>query len=208
MLEYFYRGGPVMYPLLACSVIALTVIIERFMFWSGVDINRRQSLVDEVLELCRCGEWEAVRGKATGSKDYVIRILVAGILHRDFSMIKAMEAAAGDELKRMRSYMVVLDTMITVAPLLGILGTVTGIITSFNMMGGAGVEHPQVVTAGIAQAMITTAAGLAIAISSVFPYNYFNSRVENAALRIEKYATSLEIVYEKLLLTAEQQRER
>jgi len=178
------------------------------MFWSGVDMHRSQALVDDVLELCRRGEWEAVRAKASGSKDYVIRILVAGILHRDFSMIKAMEAAAGDELQRMRSYMVVLDTMITVAPLLGILGTVTGIISSFNMMGGAGVEHPQVVTAGIAQAMITTAAGLAIAISSVFPYNYFNSRVENAALRIEKYATSLEIVYEKLLLAAEQQRER
>ncbi|HFQ80529.1 MAG TPA: MotA/TolQ/ExbB proton channel family protein [Desulfobacterales bacterium] len=208
MLEYFYRGGPVMYPLLACSVIAFTVIIERFMFWSGVDMNRNQTLVDDVLELCRRGEWEKVRVKVSGSKDYVIRILVAGILHRDFSMIKAMEAAAGDELKRMRSYMVVLDTMITVAPLLGILGTVTGIITSFNMMGGAGVEHPQVVTAGIAQAMITTAAGLGIAISSVFPYNYFNSRVENAALRIEKYATSLEIVYEKLLLTAAQQRGR
>ncbi len=197
-----------MYPLLACSVIAFTVIIERFMFWSGVDMNRSQSLVDEVLELCRRGDWEMVRVKAAGSKDYVIRILVTGILHRDFSMIKAMEAAAGDELKRMRSYMVVLDTMITVAPLLGIFGTVTGIISSFNMMGGAGLEHPQVVTAGIAQAMITTAAGLGIAISSVFPYNYFNSRVANAALRIEKYATSLEIVYEKLLLTDEGQRER
>ncbi len=66
------------------------------------------------------------------------------------------------------------------------------------MLGTAGIEHPQAVTAGIAQALITTAAGLGIAILSVFPFNYFNSRIEKAALDIEKYATSLEIVYEKL----------
>jgi biopolymer transport protein ExbB len=109
-----------------------------------------------------------------------------------------MESAAAEEIKRMHKYMGVIDTMITVAPLLGIFGTVIGIILSFEALGSAGIEHPQAVTAGIAQALITTAAGLGIAILSVFPYNYFNSRVENAALAIEKYATSLEIVYEKL----------
>ena len=98
----------------------------------------------------------------------------------------------------MRRYMSILDTMITVAPLLGILGTVIGIINSFEMIGTAGIEDPRTVTAGIAQALITTAAGLSIAIIAVFPYNYFNSRVDNAARTIEKYATSLEIVYEKL----------
>ena len=72
------------------------------------------------------------------------------------------------------------------------------IILSFEMLGTAGIEHPQAVTAGIAQALITTAAGLGITILSVFPFNYFNSRIEKAALDIEKYATSLEIVYEKL----------
>ena len=88
--------------------------------------------------------------------------------------------------------------MITVAPLLGIFGTVIGIIGSFEALGTAGIDQPQAVTAGIAQALITTAAGLGIAILSVFPYNYFNSKVEKAVLNIEKYATSLEIVYEKL----------
>ena len=107
-------------------------------------------------------------------------------------------AAEADEMKRMRQYLGVLDTMITVAPLLGIFGTVIGIINSFDIIGATGVEHPQAVTAGIAQALITTASGLGVAILSVFPFNYFNSRVENAALAIEKYATSLEIVYEKL----------
>jgi len=205
MIDIFIKGGPVMYPLLACSIIALTVIIDRLLFWFKEDMRRDQSLVDRVLELCRSGNWREVRKKVAGSNDFVIRILISGILHREFSMTKAMESGAAEEIKRMRRYMGVLDTMITVSPLLGIFGTVIGIINSFEILGTSGIEHPQAVTAGIAQALITTAAGLGIAILSVFPYNYFNTRVENAALTIEKYATSLEIVYEKLALEPSKQ---
>jgi biopolymer transport protein ExbB len=187
-----------MYPLLACSIIALGVVIDRAIFWLKLGFQRRPSLVDDVLELSRQGDWESIRKKTIDVKDYIVKILVSGILHREFSMIKAMEAAAADEIKHMRRFMGVLDTMITVAPLLGIFGTVLGIISSFEVLGSAGIEHPQQVTTGIAQALITTAAGLGIAILSVFPYNYFNSRVESAAVLIEKYATSLEIVFEKL----------
>jgi len=199
MNNLFHSGGPVMYPLLACSFIVLTVVIERALFWFRITIQRNSPLVDEVLELCRSGDWEAVRKRTAGSRDFVVRILVSGILHREFSMVKAMESAASDEIQRMRRSMTVLDTMITVAPLLGIFGTVTGIITSFEMLGAGGLDHPETVTAGVAEALITTATGLAIAIFSVFPYNYFNSKVRRATLEIEKYATSLEIVYEKLV---------
>ena len=198
MYQFFYNGGPVMYPLLACSLIVLTVIIERALFWCKIEIQRNRPLVDEVLELCRCGDWAAVRDKTMGCRDFVVRIMVSGIVHREFSLLKAMEAAAADEVQRMRRFMGILDTMITVAPLLGIFGTVLGIITSFEMLGTAGIENPKAVTAGVAQALITTASGLGIAILSVFPYNYFNAKVERAGLDIEKYATSLEIVYEKL----------
>ena len=198
MWHIFDKGGPVMYPLLACSIIALSVVIERAIFWLKLGIQSKPTLVDEILELARQGDWESIKNKTVHTKDYIIKILVNGILHKEFSMIKAMESAAADEIKHMRRFMGILDTMITVAPLLGIFGTVLGIISSFEVLGMAGIEHPQEVTAGIAQALITTAAGLGIAILSVFPYNYFNSRVENAAMRIEKYATSLEIVFEKL----------
>lgn len=199
MIDIFLKGGPVMYPLLACSVIAMTVVIERAIFWIQTDRTRNQALVDEVLELCRIGNWDMVRIKVAGSKDYLIRILISGILHREFSMTKAMESSGADEIRNMRRYMGVLDTMITVAPLLGFLGTVTGIILSFESLGLTVVEHPETVAMGIAQALITTAAGLIIAILTVFPYNYFNSRIEDAALSIEKYATSLEIVHKKLV---------
>jgi biopolymer transport protein ExbB len=198
MVQIFLNGGPIMYPLLACSILVLTVIIERTIFWLGIDLGSNRQLIEDVLELCRQGDWETLRRKVSGSRDFIIRILVTGILHREFSMTKAMEAAAAVEIQNMRRYMGVLDTMITVAPLLGIFGTVIGIITSFEALGTAGIDQPQAVTAGIAQALITTAAGLGIAILSVFPYNYFNARVEKAVMSIEKYATSLEIVYEKL----------
>jgi len=199
MISLFIKGGPVMYALLACSIITTTVIIERVLFWIREDLHRNRALVYNILELSRKGDWEAIRQQVTGSKDYVIRILIAGILHKDFSMTKAMESAAADQVKRMRRYLYILDTMVTIAPLLGIFGTVTGVMTSFEALGISGIERPFAVTAGIAEVLICTASGLAIAIPSVFFYNYFNSKTEAAVVTIEKYATSLEIVYEKLV---------
>jgi len=199
MISLFIKGGPVMYALLACSIITTTVIIERVLFWIREDLHRDRALVYNILELSRKGDWEAIRQQVTGSKDYVIRILIAGILHKDFSMTKAMESAAADQVKRMRRYLYILDTMVTIAPLLGIFGTVTGVMTSFEALGISGIERPFAVTAGIAEVLICTASGLAIAIPSVFFYNYFNSKTEAAVVTIEKYATSLEIVYEKLV---------
>ncbi len=198
MWEMVLSGGPVMAPLLVCSLAALTVVIDRAVFWIALLRRRNPALLEEVMTLCESGDWEAIRLKTAGTRDHTIKIIITGILHREFSMTKAMESAAADQVKRMRRYMGILDTMITVAPLLGIFGTVTGIIQSFEALGAVGVERPVAVTAGIAQALITTAAGLGIAILSVIPYNFFDSLCEQAALRIEKYATSLEIVYEKL----------
>lgn len=198
MWEYFLSGGPVMWPLLICSFVSLTVVIERAMFWVMLRRRSNGTLLNEIMALCESGDWEAIRLRTAGTRDYAIKVIITGILHRDFSMTKAMESAAADQVKRMRRFMGVLDTMITVAPLLGIFGTVTGIIQSFEALGATGIERPAAVTAGIAQALITTAAGLGIAIPSVILYNFFDSLCERAALRIEKYATSLEIVYEKL----------
>lgn len=198
MTDFFVNGGPIMWPLLFCSILVLFVVLERLIFWVSIDLRRDQALLDEILDLCRLGRWDQIREKVRGSRDFIIRILVTGILHREYSMSKAMESAATEQLQKMGRFMGVLDTMITVAPLLGILGTVIGIIHSFEILGAAGIEDPRTVTGGIAQALITTATGLSIAIFSVFPYNYFRSRLRRAAHAIEQYATSLEIVYQKL----------
>ena len=184
-----------MYPLLACSLISLTVILERSLFWIREKRCADNTLVDEVIELARLREYPKIKERAEGAVDYVVRVLVCGLVHREYSLSKAMEMAAMEEIKKMKRYLPMLDTLITAAPLLGILGTVIGIIHSFDMLGRAGIQDPQAVTSGIAQALITTAAGLLIAIFTLFPYNYFVSKVEKAAVRIEKYATSLEIVH-------------
>jgi biopolymer transport protein ExbB len=196
MFELFQKGGMVMYPLLACSLVSLTVILERSLFWIREKRRADDSLVNEVLELARLRKYEEIRTSAQDAADYVVKVLVCGLVHREYSLSKAMEMAALEEIKRMKRYLPVLDTMITAAPLLGILGTVIGIIHSFDMLGKAGIQDPQAVTSGIAQALLTTAAGLLIAIFTLFPYNYFMSKVEKAAVRIEKYATSLEIVHD------------
>lgn len=195
IFDLFQRGGIVMYPLLACSLVSLTVILERGLFWIRRKRETDNALVDEVLDLARLQRHEDIRVKTQGASDYVVGVLVCGLVHREYSLSKAMEMAAMEEIKRMKRYLPVLDTIITAAPLLGILGTVLGIIQSFDMLGTAGIQDPHAVSAGIAQALITTAAGLLIAIFTLFPYNYFMARVEKAAARIEKYATSLEIVH-------------
>lgn len=186
-----------MIPLLLCSLISLTIIIDRTFFWLRIRREKDQDLVNKVLTLADKGLWAEIRHVASGSKNYIVRILINGILHRDYSMAMAMESAASDELQKMRRFMGVLDTIVTVAPLLGILGTVVGIIHSFDMLGSTGIGDPKAVTGGIAQALITTAAGLSISIMTLLPCNYFNACAETSALAIEKYATSLEITHEK-----------
>ena len=118
-------------------------------------------------------------------------------MHRSYSLSQALEMGAEEEIKRMRKNLTILDTIITLAPLLGILGTVMGIINSFHLLGAAGIESPRVVTEGIAQALITTATGLAIAIMTLIPYNYFLSRIEHTVREIEKFASSLELTFER-----------
>ena len=187
-----------MWPLIACSIIVLTIILERSLFWFGMARQRNRVLRDEMLTIAETRDWEKIEEKTKGSDDAVVRVLKIGILHRDYDMSKAMEGEARHLLNKMSQFMLVLDTMITVAPLLGILGTVIGIISSFKMLGSSGMADPKLVTSGIAQALITTAAGLTISIFTVFPYNYFKSRIDNAAHLMEKYATRLEVGHRKM----------
>ena len=186
-----------MWPLLACSLVVITIIIERLSFWTQIKRRRNRKLLDEVLHLAESSDWQIIKEKTKDCDDHVVRMINVGILHRDYDMAKAMEAQARHMVREMSRFMSVLDTMITVAPLLGILGTVLGIISSFKMLGVGGIADPKLVTGGIAQALITTAAGLTISIIIVFPYNYFKSRIEYSIHVMEKYATSLEVVYQR-----------
>jgi len=186
-----------MYPLLICSIVSVTIIIERAIFWLRMKRRSDKNLVYRILELSEQGFYERAYEAGKSSSDYIVNMLINGIAHRNYSLPSALEMSADEALKRMRRYLNILDTIITVAPLLGIFGTVLGIINSFDILGLAQIAQPQIVTKGIAQALITTAAGLAVAIATVIPYNYFLSRIDHFSKEMEKFATSLEITHER-----------
>jgi biopolymer transport protein ExbB len=195
MMVFFEKGGPLMWPLLICSLVSLTVTIERVLFWLRLRRGRNGGAVDEMFRRTEQGDF----GDAgtSGHLDYVGRVLAAGLAHRDHGLSEALQVAAQDEIARMRSGLGVLDTIVTLAPLLGILGTVLGIIESFDVLAEAGIGDPKAVTGGIAKALITTATGLSVAIVSLIPYNSLVGAVQRATGRLEGAATRFEVAYRK-----------
>ena len=196
MFHWFIKGGPVMWPLLLCSIVAVTVIIERVIFWLKEQRSQDSQRIHKLLHLTERGLFDEALAAAKDTKDAVARILVNGLSYHHFSLEGALEVTINAELKRMKRYLAVLDTIITVAPLLGIFGTVTGILVAFGSLEGR-IPDPKIVSAGIAEAVITTVAGLAIAIPTVVAYNYFCAKVEEATSQISTHVTNFQILYQK-----------
>ena len=197
MYELMIKGGPVMWPLLACSVVALAVVFERLLFWLVVSARKNQNLVNRIFTLTEEGDFDTATKEGETSPCLVCRILTAGLAHRNYGLVQSLEAAAMHEIEKMKRNLSVLDTIITLAPLLGILGTVSGIIISFDLLGTAGIEDPKAVTGGIAQALLTTATGLAIAIVALLPYNALTRKVEKVTRYLEQLVTCYEVTVQK-----------
>lgn len=196
MIELFLKGGPIMWPILAASIVALTVALERFLFILLEGARRNQRQVREIISWIEKGDIDSARRLGANSRDFVTRALVEALAHRtNFS--EAMLAAASLELRRYTRGLIVLDTIITLAPLLGLLGTVTGMIRSFGMLGGAELGAPTAITGGIAEALIATAFGLGVAITALLPFNYLNSREEEARLALQDAASKVELLLKK-----------
>ena len=185
------KGGYVMIPLALCSVMALAVVIERAIRWLGLGGTAD---ADRVLAAAARGEWEAAMRTGETSGSPVARVLAEGVRHRNPAPGLAMEAAAQDELARLRRYLPLLDTVITLAPLLGLLGTVTGMIGAFGIMAQAGLNQPTAITGGVGEALVATASGLAVAIVALVPYNFFQRRVDGMAETIERYGSKLQLL--------------
>jgi biopolymer transport protein ExbB len=191
------RGGWMMIPLALCSLVAVTVIIERFCFFRRIGAPDR---AEEVIGFARKGRLEEAAGLihgviGEGNKSAslpVLRVLSAGLDH-PFEPAGAMEAAGVAEVSSMKRGLVALDTIITLSPLLGLLGTIMGMMNAFNVMAAAGLGQPHAVTGGVAEALVCTAAGISIAAVTLIPYNYFLARVEQGTDVIETYATRLEL---------------
>ncbi|MCX6961384.1 MAG: MotA/TolQ/ExbB proton channel family protein [Verrucomicrobia bacterium] len=193
MIEIFHKGGPIMWPLLLVSVVALTVVIERLVFIALEKKNRNPALVGDILTKVENGHVDEAARLGEGSKDFVVRALTYALTHREKSFSEAMLRSANWELKRFNRGLTLLDTAITLAPLLGLLGTVVGKIGSFNMLGGSELGAPAAITGGIAEALIATAFGLGIAITALLPFNYLNAREEEARLEIQDAASHVEL---------------
>jgi len=197
IIAIIIKGGLVMIPLILCSVISLSVTIERILYWRRISWS---DPVEQILSSVEQGKINEALSQGQGSSLPAVRVLAAGLAHRNPSYSKAMEVAAQGELPILKNRLVILDTIITLAPLLGLLGTITGMISSFGIMSDAGLGQPHAVTGGVAEALIATATGLLIAILTLIPYNYFASRAEKEMKNIEYVASRLE-----LLLLAQQE---
>jgi biopolymer transport protein ExbB len=189
----FLKGGPIMWPILVASIVALTVVIERLWFIISESVRRQPQVVGEILARVENGDVEGAMSIGQTSRDFVARTLTYGLAHRDKSVSEALLRAANWELKRFNRGLTILDTIITLAPLLGLLGTVTGMIHSFGLLGASELGAPAAITGGIAEALIATAFGLGVAITALIPFNYLNSRLEEARLEIQDAASHIEL---------------
>ncbi len=193
MLDLIIRGGPMMVPLLACSLLALAVILDRLWFFFQLKPLPEESL-RRILSWVEKGEVSLALQECEQSPSPQSAVLKAGLLELPSGLLpleRRMEEEALHWVWIMEHRLSWLDTIITAAPLLGLLGTVTGMIKAFRVLGTGGAEHPTVITGGVAEALVATAFGLAVAIVSLIAYNGFSEKVKAHLQRIEESALAL-----------------
>jgi len=194
MLEIFHKGGPLMYPILFCSVLALAIFLERL--WTFFRVRRGTvALLREVEGLVHKNHIDEAVIICQRSGTPLARIFIAALRSsgRPREQIKTIvEEVGGREMAPLERYLGLLGTIATIAPLLGLLGTVVGMIEAFNVIASQGVGTPATLGGGISQALITTAAGLSVAIPTILLHKYLSSRADRLLLEMEEY--SLHIV--------------
>jgi biopolymer transport protein ExbB len=192
-LQALKFGGAMVYPLLALAILALVITIDKlFVYWRYVRLP--QALL-ELVETYGFAWSDLERDlTALGSGNYFARFFRV-IMENRGKPAWWVESRAGDEAqlieKALSRGLWVLETVVTAAPLLGLLGTITGMMHSFNLIGGTGLVDPTGVTGGVAQALIATALGLFIAIVALFAFNFFSRRQSQALDEMERLGTRL-----------------
>lgn len=193
MWELFQKGGPVMYPIALCSIFALAIFLERL--WT---YHRTRKLVRDLVHdveplVAKQRLEEAIaachRSEAPLAQVFLAALRLAG---RSRGEIKAVVEESGRrEAAPLVKFLGLLGTIATISPLLGLLGTVMGMIQAFNVIATQGVGTPATLGGGISEALITTAAGLTIAIPVILAHRFLTSRVEQLALEMEEFALRL-----------------
>ena len=193
-IGFLLKGGPVMYPLFLCAILSVAVMIERFISITRASADN-EALSEQVREHLNAGRVNDALQVCDDHAGPVAALLANGIRNRNLdsdSIERAMEELALRETPLLYRRLGVLDTIITVAPLLGLLGTVTGMIRSFHVVGSStGLNNPNAITGGVAEALIATATGLAVAIVTLVGYNYLTEKVKEIIADMEVRATQL-----------------
>ena len=192
-IELFYKGGWIMWPLLALALVAIFVSVERL-----IAIRRAASdnddFVARVRQMVNAGDLDGALALSEKTPGPVPLLVANGLRNHHLETTdieRAMEELALRQTPLLHKRLGVLDTVITMAPLMGLLGTITGMIQSFNVVSTAGSSAPTAITGGVAEALIATATGLTIAIVTLPVYNYLTEKVKEIIADMEVRATQL-----------------
>ena len=195
LVKDFEAGGPVMWPILLTAMVAVAVVGERIFWWSREGLRRDPETLEKVFAAVENGDFREAARLSKDSQDPVVRTIWHGMNHFHSSLQGALQVAAGVELQKAGRFLTVMDTLVTLAPLLGLLGTVSGIFRTFLSLGNATVEGATgQITGGIGEALIATMCGLAIAIVSLIPFNYFTRKLFQLQFELESAATNVEVM--------------
>ena len=194
MYQFVMKGGYLMYPIMFCSVLALAILFERLFALRRSRIIPEKFII-EVSDLVRQQRMEDAMTQCRLNNSSIARVLMAGISrhHKSRQQVKeAIEDVGRLEAANLERFLTILGTIAGIAPLLGLLGTVTGMIKAFNVISHAGIGNPQMLAGGISEALITTATGLTVAIPAFVFYKLLRSRVDKRILRMER--VSIEVL--------------
>src|SRR6266478_5964559 len=195
LVTYFIKGGPIMYPILITAIVAVAVVGERIFWWWREGLKRDPEILEKVFAALENGDFREAARISKDSQDPVVRVIWHGMNHFHSSLQGALQVAAGVELQKAGRFLTVMDTLVTLAPLLGLLGTVSGIFKTFLSLGSATVEGAtSQITGGIGEALIATMCGLAIAIFALIPFNFFSRKLAQLQFELESAATNVEVM--------------
>src|SRR5437773_9819600 len=190
LVKYFEAGGPIMWPILITAIVAVAVVGERTFWWWRESLRRDPETLEKIFAALENGDFREAARLSKDSQDPVIRMIWHGMNHYHSSLVGALQVAAGVELQKAGRFLTVMDTLVTLAPLLGLLGTVSGIFRTFLSIGSATVEGATgQITGGSGEALIATMCGLAIAILSLIAFNYFTRKVALLQSQLETSGT-------------------
>ena len=193
-LTYLHQGGFMMYPLILCSVLAIGIILERaYTFRKATSVDPEE-LLEEIKQTYKPGDAREATKLLEGAKTPYSRIFARGLKNADRSaeaIDMAMSQEAANEIPPLENYLSGLRTIVTICPLLGLLGTIAGMIASFKEVARSGLSSPTAVMGGVSEALVSTATGISIAVVGLIFYNYFSNLIKRFAEDSEYYGNEL-----------------